>query len=260
MEKKKIINTEIGTRFRPNKKLTVIGFFSACLGIIPILQDFVIDIIPRIVISSALILLGIMLAAIGTFYMVRFNRDAIEESFLLYKKRIELNDGVEIMETTHYSNYEIGSVYLCVINGKDVIKIRPWIIDTKPIISTAENMGYAVIHNNPTIECGSKCQLPDIEKEALSYRLIIGKKRIEKSSYIIVLAVLTFIINFEYGSWILLATSTYWYYLVFEHHDLFFARGDLIIGDDVVISNIWKKLDLKVDIFFFNKNDIGHCC
>lgn len=242
-------NTRFIALFRAKGYLIVLGIASELLALLLIASDLNVIIYIKITLFSTAVILGTGCIMVGFFYHIRINKTSIEEVFLFYKKNVVLNESIQIIETVKYSNYEIGRSLICITNNEQTIQIRPEIIDTTAIIRTIIDRGLLITHGNPIIECGPKCELPDVEIEALSYRLIVGRKGINRAFWIIVmLSVLTLFIDFEIGSWILLAIATYWYYLIFEYHDLLFARGNLIVGSEETVSNIWKKLDIKLDI------------
>lgn len=236
-------------QIKANKKMIIIGIIALGTALLTAVIKVELDVTPRIIIVSLIAIVGIPCCAIGLFYRIRINDNGIEEKCLFYKKRVELNESVRISETIHYSNYEVGSRYVYIANNICTVTLRPWLVDTPSIAKKLNEMGLLIVKYNPKVECGSNCKLPDVEIEALSYRLIVGSRGINRAFWIIILlSLLTLFIDFEIGSWILMAIATYWYYLIFEYHDLFFARGNLIVGSEDTVSNIWKKLDIKLDI------------
>ena len=235
--------------FRAKKRLIVIGVVAELTALLLVSLSNLFDIYIRIAIASIVIIIGAGYIMVGCFYYVLIKRTSIEEGFLFYKKVLDIKKDAQIKEKVCYSNYEIGSVILYFVNNGRTIKIRPRIIDTAPIKKAIIDRGLLIMHENPIVDCGSKCELPNIEIEVLSYRLIEGRKEIKKAFWIIlIISTLSLFVDLEIGSWILCGASTYWYYIIFEYHDLLFARGNLIVGNDDTVSSIWKKLDIKIDV------------
>lgn len=235
--------------FRARKKLIVIGVVAELTALLLVSLSNIFDVYIRIAIASIVIIIGAGYIMVGCFYYVLIKKSSIEEGFLFYKRDIDIKKDAQIIEKVCYSNYEIGSVLLYFVSNGRTIKIRPRIIDTAPIKKALIDRDLLIIHKNPIVDCGSKCELPNIEIEVLSYRLIEGRKEIKKAFWILlILSTLSLFVDFEIGSWILWGVSTYWYYIIFEYHDLLFARGNLIAGNDDTVSSIWKKLDIKKDV------------
>ena len=210
------------------------------------------DILLCTVLGSVLLLSGLILLLIACVYTVSIGDHCICVRIPLFLHEvIEIHDIIKCKKIIHYSSDEVATTLLILHTRKRRFCFFEWIMDSVEIESWLKNNGVKMERNKPDISPGLECDLPDVECEALCYRLELGKRIIQPSCLIVSsIIVMSCLANNRFGEIILFVAASYWYYLMLVFHDLLFASGARIVGKSLPIVNIWSKLCIKKDYAF----------